>query len=362
MQQRLHPIRSSLLATISFIYPIELISPPDLLFTIVDVPLPIPLAPTDPAPPLSVPGHAEINEEVVATALGYAAQVVQLLAAYLNKNLTYPITCVGSRSLIRDGISTMVGPRMFPLFSKGVDTYRFEYGVFLLNKNIELLMSDRDLWALDMRHTLPNLKNLLLTLTDPESIATVSKRRNIPFDNVALLQSPSLTSLALESNSSASSSPKASGKQLPESLSDLDSAASTAEDPNSDGEVTPKKSASGSSTLRKSKGYFAPFTSFLRVRYPSSGKTEPDPEHPDTDDSTTVANEHSPTTDAEVANDEDDRRTIRGAVADESDVEGKPTKLNGVDDDPDAPQQKVPPAEKVVRRGFSTVTNSVSVG
>ena len=70
----------------------------------------------------------------------------------------------------------------FPLFSKGVDTYRFEYGVFLLNKDIEMvgslhlksvnvlnyilqLMSERDLRALDMRHTLPNLKNLLLTLS-----------------------------------------------------------------------------------------------------------------------------------------------------------------------------------------------------
>lgn len=29
-------------------------------------------------------------------------------------------------------------------------------------------MSDRDLRALDMRHTLPNLKNLLLTLSDGE--------------------------------------------------------------------------------------------------------------------------------------------------------------------------------------------------
>lgn len=29
-------------------------------------------------------------------------------------------------------------------------------------------MGDRDLRALDMRHTLPNLKNLLLTLTDGE--------------------------------------------------------------------------------------------------------------------------------------------------------------------------------------------------
>ena len=66
-----------------------------------------------------------------------------------------------------------------------MDTYRFEYGVFLLNKDIEMagvsgislsivliqlakLMVDRNLRALDMRHTLPNLKNLLLTLTDGE--------------------------------------------------------------------------------------------------------------------------------------------------------------------------------------------------
>ena len=53
--------------------------------------------------------------------------------------------------------------------------------MFLLNKNVEMvcyflwdyecliyyfqLMGERDLRALDMRHTLPNLKNLLLTLS-----------------------------------------------------------------------------------------------------------------------------------------------------------------------------------------------------
>jgi hypothetical protein len=31
-------------------------------------------------------------------------------------------------------------------------------------------MSDRNLRALDMRHTLPNLKNLLLTLSDEEDV------------------------------------------------------------------------------------------------------------------------------------------------------------------------------------------------
>lgn len=30
-------------------------------------------------------------------------------------------------------------PGSFPLFSKGVDTYRFEYGMFLLNKDIEMV-------------------------------------------------------------------------------------------------------------------------------------------------------------------------------------------------------------------------------
>ena len=70
-----------------------------------------------------------------------------------------------------------------------MDTYRFEYAVFLLNKDLELvrhsidpllrnltdelltkLMTERNLRALDMRHTLPNLKNLLLTLTDPDTL------------------------------------------------------------------------------------------------------------------------------------------------------------------------------------------------
>jgi hypothetical protein len=168
LQRRILPIRATLITTLASLFPIDLISGSDLLFSILDVPLPIPVGATDPAPPLSLPTHKEVNEEGVATALAYAAFVVQLLAAYLDKMLVYPITFCGSRSMIRDGISAMVGPRMFPLFSRGVDTYRFEYGVFLLNKNIEMLMSDRNLRALDMRHTLPNLKNLLLTLSDEE--------------------------------------------------------------------------------------------------------------------------------------------------------------------------------------------------
>ncbi|KAG1769578.1 hypothetical protein EDD22DRAFT_868318 [Suillus occidentalis] len=176
LRARLPVIRMSLISTLSWVYPIDLLSSSELLYTILTVPLPIPFNATEPAPPLSLASHKEVTEDAVASALGFAAQVVQLLAIYMGKGLTYPITCIGSRSLIRDNISAMVGPRMFPLFSKGVDTYRFEYGVFLLNKDIEMLMANRDLRALDMRHTLPNLKNLLLTLTDGERAGVHNSR------------------------------------------------------------------------------------------------------------------------------------------------------------------------------------------
>jgi hypothetical protein len=105
-------MRRALVTRLSGIYAIEMVSPADLLFNIVSAPLPIPLSTTDPAPPLSLPQHREVTEDSVATALGYAAHVVQLLAGYLGHILVYPITFVGSRSLIRDEISAIVGPRM----------------------------------------------------------------------------------------------------------------------------------------------------------------------------------------------------------------------------------------------------------
>jgi hypothetical protein len=115
LQRRIQPIRDSLITTLASLFPIDLISGSDLVFSIIDAPLPIPLGSTDPAPPLSLPTYKEVNEESVATALAYAAFVVQLLAVYLDKMLVYPITFCGSRSMIRDGISAMVGPRMYVL-------------------------------------------------------------------------------------------------------------------------------------------------------------------------------------------------------------------------------------------------------
>ncbi|KAF7310459.1 hypothetical protein HMN09_00588100 [Mycena chlorophos] len=304
--------------SLATIFPIDLRSPPDLLYTILDVPLPIPLAASDPAPPLSLASHKDVTEDAVATALGFVAQVVQLLAAYLGKGLVYPITCIGSRSMIRDGISAMVGPRMFPLFSKGVDTYRFEYGVFLLNKDIELLMADRDLRALDMRHTLPNLKNLLLTLTDGEGAKLGGPRA---FD------SPELSVAGLESPRAESPVETIAGSTTPKAA-EAGAADADGSTPPASGATTPtttdKKSASAGSRFMLS-----PIAGFLRARYPSAIRTT-------TTTKPAVTSEDA----AEVAapgeqevsalDDEDDRRTIRGDVGTAADVEGcSDTSTNG---------------------------------
>ncbi|CCM01316.1 uncharacterized protein FIBRA_03365 [Fibroporia radiculosa] len=339
LRSQIAPMRSVLLTTLSFVFPIELVSPPDLLFTILDVPLPIPLAPTDPAPPLLVPAHKDVTEEAVATALGYAAQVVQFLAAYMGKGLVYPVTCVGSRSLIRDGISAMVGPRMFPLFSKGVDTYRFEYGVFLLNKDIEMLMSDRNLRALDMRHTLPNLKNLLLTLTDNESTQLPTQRFSTASSvSISSLQSPVLT---------ASSLPSTASEPPTDPNSEHDGLPTAASHPPIDDSESPPRSGSTTPTTastRRSRAFLdlAPFAGFLRGRYPSSSRpsVRSVPESPEgaqalapsasTVPSTpTVPRGQSDAADdsGENADDEDDRRTIRGRSeapdVEETESEGK---------------------------------------
>lgn len=107
-------------------------------------------------------GH---DEHVIAAGLGHVAQVVHLLTFYLATALPYPITSASSTSSIRDPISSMSGSRVFPLYATGAIFFRFEYGVFLLNKDIELLASKLGLRLLDIRQTLPNLKYVLFVAT-----------------------------------------------------------------------------------------------------------------------------------------------------------------------------------------------------
>ncbi|KAF7967042.1 hypothetical protein HWV62_36006 [Athelia sp. TMB] len=277
LRKGLSPARTVLIATLAAIFPIELLSPPDLLYTILSVPLPIPLSSTDPAPPLSLPGHKEVTEDAVATALGFAAQVVQLLAAYLSKSLVYPITL--------SMCSTWLA---------------------LIDISLAQLMADRDLRALDMRHTLPNLKNLLLTLSDGEDTRLRTPR---------IVVSPTNSASGLESPRAKSPPPL-----------DLTASINTESEgqiktPISSGATTPTATASPDDRKPRSLLGFYPLAGFLRSRYPSAtsrpsvksvSETHEGPEVASLDAPADIPADHS--RDAVTGDDDDDdRRTLRGA-------------------------------------------------
>lgn len=133
------------------IYPIEPIPDKTLAFTIAGLPLPN-------------SSFDAIDREEVAAALGYTAHLVYLLSFYLSIPIPYPISPNLSTSLIQDPVSQGLPGRTFPLYPVSVQ-YRFEYGVFLLNKDIEFLLNKQGIRGLDIRHTLPNLKYLLYIMT-----------------------------------------------------------------------------------------------------------------------------------------------------------------------------------------------------
>ena len=137
------------------IYPIEAIRGKPLAFTILNIHLPN-------------SNFTDINKDSVAAALGYTAHLVYLLSFYIAVPLPYPIHPYLSNSYINDPISVDLSQRTFPLYPINAH-YRFEYGVFLLNKDIEYLMNRLGLRVLDIRHTLPNLKYLLYMLTSGTS-------------------------------------------------------------------------------------------------------------------------------------------------------------------------------------------------
>lgn len=146
--EHIHGQRRRICEELLHIFPIEPTTTP-LLFTIIGLPLPN-------------TSFDESDEDVLAAALGHVARLVDTLQYYLSTPLPYPLTPFGSRSLIRDQISTLPdSQRTFPLYTKGTVRFRFDYAVFLLNKNIECLAESQGLKVIDIRHTLPNLKYLL---------------------------------------------------------------------------------------------------------------------------------------------------------------------------------------------------------
>lgn len=128
--------------------------------------------------------------ETLAASLGHISHVLQLLSFYLGVVLPYPPHPRSSSSSISDPISVLGsanGPsstspivasasakadaanRTFPLFSRGAVRFRFEYALFLLNKDVEVLLSTCfGVRVLDIRQTLPNLLLALYCATAGE--------------------------------------------------------------------------------------------------------------------------------------------------------------------------------------------------
>ncbi|XP_064639445.1 UV radiation resistance-associated protein-like [Lineus longissimus] len=103
------------------------------------------------------------DETMIACSLGYTCHLVQMISQFLDIPLRYPMEFGVSRSRIHDHIIDKLSDsdREFPLYSKGKERFKFNYAVFLLNKNIAQLRNYCGLGTTDLRLTLPNLKSLL---------------------------------------------------------------------------------------------------------------------------------------------------------------------------------------------------------
>nr|XP_010301769.1 PREDICTED: UV radiation resistance-associated gene protein-like [Balearica regulorum gibbericeps] len=138
-----------LLSELSYIYPIDLNDQKDYFVCGVKLP--------------NSEDFQAKDDGSVAVALGYTAHLVSMISYFLQVPLRYPIIHKGSRSTIKDNINDKLTEkeREFPLYPKGGEKLQFEYGVYLLNKNIAQLRYQHGLSTPDLRQTLPNLKNFM---------------------------------------------------------------------------------------------------------------------------------------------------------------------------------------------------------
>ncbi|XP_053163410.1 UV radiation resistance-associated gene protein isoform X1 [Hemicordylus capensis] len=138
-----------LLSELSYIYPIDLNDQKDYFICGVKLP--------------NSEDFQAKDDGSIAVALGYTAHLVSMISFFLQVPLRYPIIHKGSRSAIKDNINDKLTEkeREFPLYPKGGEKLQFDYGVYLLNKNIAQLRYQHGLGTTDLRQTLPNLKNFL---------------------------------------------------------------------------------------------------------------------------------------------------------------------------------------------------------
>jgi len=106
---------------------------------------------------------------------GYVAHLTFMISKYLEVPFRFPISPMCSRSHIKDDISTSTPDnpkeRTYPLYSVKKERLQFDYGVFLLNKNIQQLLNHCMLQPVRAIHALERSRRTSL------SVASVCTRR-----------------------------------------------------------------------------------------------------------------------------------------------------------------------------------------
>ena len=208
------------------------------------------------------------------------------------------------------------------------------------------LMTERNLRALDVRHTLPNLKNLLLTLTDPDTADPRYVRQPALISRLIMSCRPhrplsvaSTTISALQSPVLAPSLPPEASPSVPDSAETLTirDHPVEADSPPPSGSTTPTKSVAEpptpTNTVRKPRG-FLDLSGFFRGRQPSSTRSSSKAESSSTAENHDGAGAAAPSANGDAqqpldegnagGDDEDDRRTIRAGASEDA-AEGKST-------------------------------------
>ncbi|KAK3680191.1 hypothetical protein LTR78_000568 [Recurvomyces mirabilis] len=122
------------------------------------------------------------NPTTLSAALGHTSHLIHLLSFYLRLPLPYPLHPHSSTTTITDPLSllktaasttktytTPTSLRTYPLFPQGVPRFRFDYAVFLLGKDIQILVEEGfGGRVVDVRQMLPNLGYLFFVATAGE--------------------------------------------------------------------------------------------------------------------------------------------------------------------------------------------------
>lgn len=103
------------------------------------------------------------SEMMLGVASGWVAEMLVIFSSVLDVPLRFPVRLGGSNSGIGDpSAAAAVGGNVFPLYLKGADATRAEYGLFIMQKNLVQLRWACGLPSNNYKATLKNLYELIM--------------------------------------------------------------------------------------------------------------------------------------------------------------------------------------------------------